>query len=177
MCMHRRPLTLPVMDAFHARKASVLAELASSERDKSRKGGVDAPIASLIESINEHEGFFTTSSCSGRISLFLEPDPAVRQSTKKKGGEWLLVSHDTVGEQEVLDAVSAYREGQKGGGLLHFRFEPFILAVECRSAQHAQQLVHCAIGAGFRESGQSATPSPASECTTTIALILDEGCP
>lgn len=38
-------------------------------------------------------------------------------------------------------------------GLLVFRFEPFILAVECRTPAAAQMLVACAVSAGFRESG------------------------
>jgi tRNA wybutosine-synthesizing protein 3 len=46
--------------------------LASDEKDKSRKGGVDAPIAALITRINSHPLFFTTSSCSGRVSIFSE---------------------------------------------------------------------------------------------------------
>lgn len=57
---------------FDARKLRVLEALASDERDKSRAGGVDAPIADLIARINLHPFFFTTSSCSGRISIFSE---------------------------------------------------------------------------------------------------------
>ena len=37
--------------------------------DQSRKGSIDAPIVDLINFINEHNDFFTTSSCSGRISV------------------------------------------------------------------------------------------------------------
>ena len=72
------------MDPFSSRKAAVLAELASAERDKSKKGGLDAPIKDLVDRINGHDSFFTTSSCSGRISLFLEPIAAQRGATKKK---------------------------------------------------------------------------------------------
>ena len=57
---------------FDARKLRVLEALASDERDKSRAGGVDAPIADLIARINLHPFFFTTSSCSGRTSIFSE---------------------------------------------------------------------------------------------------------
>jgi hypothetical protein len=38
-------------------------------------------------------------------------------------------------------------------GLLVFRYEPFILALECRTPASAQILVTCALSAGFRESG------------------------
>lgn len=38
-------------------------------------------------------------------------------------------------------------------GLLVFRYEPFILALECWTPASAQILVTCALSAGFRESG------------------------
>ena len=40
---------------------------------------------------------------------------------------------------------------------LIFRFEPFILAAECRDMATAQELVAVARQAGFRESGVTAT--------------------
>ena len=43
------------------------------------------------------------------------------------------------------------------GSKLIFRFEPFILAAECRDMGHAQKLVAVARQAGFRESGATAT--------------------
>ena len=43
------------------------------------------------------------------------------------------------------------------GSKLIFRFEPFILAAECRDMNGAQQLVAVARQAGFRESGVTAT--------------------
>lgn len=42
--------------------------------DKSRKGSVDAPIEGLIALINARGDVYTTSSCSGRISVFAEPN-------------------------------------------------------------------------------------------------------
>lgn len=104
------------MASFEARKHAVLESLASDARDKSRAGGVDAPIADLIHRINQHPFFFTTSSCSGRVSIFSEPTPksvstaddacveATANSavkTKKKGGDWVYVSHETASEDEV----------------------------------------------------------------------------
>lgn len=40
------------------------------------------------------------------------------------------------------------------GDELVFRFEPMIVAVECRDVAAAAALVAAAIGAGFRESGE-----------------------
>lgn len=99
------------MASFDDRKQAVLRGLASDERDKSRAGGVDAPIAALIDRLNWHPHFFTTSSCSGRISIFSEAGHRVDdggggategpQKTKKKGGDWVYVSHDTGVESQV----------------------------------------------------------------------------
>jgi len=102
------------MADFDDRKQAVLEGLASDVRDKSRAGGVDAPIASLIDRINRHPQYFTTSSCSGRISIFSEsaPDDSGGASTvgkktkKKKGGDWVYVSHETAAESEVRNGNS-----------------------------------------------------------------------
>ncbi|CAI7779478.1 unnamed protein product [Closterium sp. NIES-53] len=198
-------------EGFDARKAAVLAALASVERDKSLKGGLDAPIADLVAEINGHDDLFTTSSCSGRISLLLEPHDAAaaaavaggagaaaagteirggggegvaadsagaakRVKKKARGGEWLLVSHDPIDPADLVTAVFSTSTARTDAdvcnsasstitppatcasppalpGELVFRFEPLILALECRSLASAQALVSCAIRAGFRESG------------------------
>lgn len=63
-------------DVFDGHKAIVLAELAemgSAEySDKSPKGSVDAAVVDLVKDINASRDFVTTSSCSGRVSLFYE---------------------------------------------------------------------------------------------------------
>lgn len=41
-------------------------------QDFSRKGSVDEPIKDLVEFINVHNQYFTTSSCSGRILVIAE---------------------------------------------------------------------------------------------------------
>lgn len=55
---------------------------------------------------------------------------------------------------QVLKCVQEYITTMEDG-LLVFRYEPFILAVECRTPAAAQTLVQCAVSAGFRESGKS----------------------
>lgn len=40
--------------------------------------------------------FYTTSSCSGRITLFLDRRAPGGTGTQSKGGEWLLITHGTV---------------------------------------------------------------------------------
>ncbi|EDO43290.1 predicted protein [Nematostella vectensis] len=55
------------MAAFMAQKQQTL-----SQADLSKKGSIDEPIVNLVDYINGLDAFFTTSSCSGRISVFTE---------------------------------------------------------------------------------------------------------
>lgn len=55
------------MAAFNKQKESCLSQV-----DLSKKGSIDDQIIDLVKYINAQENFFTTSSCSGRISVFSE---------------------------------------------------------------------------------------------------------
>ena len=56
-----------VQENFQKQKDSSLSGI-----DNSRKGNIDAPISDLVTYINCSEDFFTTSSCSGRVSVISE---------------------------------------------------------------------------------------------------------
>lgn len=47
--------------------------------DKSRAGGVDAPIADLVASLNSWPRIFTTSSCSGELRAKSSQNTKVRE--------------------------------------------------------------------------------------------------
>ena len=96
---------------FDKKKAAILEALAvpdSSYTDLSPKGSVDAGIKDLIDRVNTLDGVVTTSSCAGRISVFLEgsklrPSQGIDDDGKAAvpggkgmGGRWLFVSHETV---------------------------------------------------------------------------------
>ena len=131
------PKLPPIPSAFAAKKATILASLAlpSSEySDLSPKGTIDEAIIPLIEKINQLEGVVTTSSCAGRVSVFLEgkkikgclshgkdvgAEQAIENSKseqigvsggKGNGGRWLFISHEPV---NVGQATAA------GGSLLN----------------------------------------------------------
>lgn len=137
-----------------------MAELESSAPDKSPKGGVDAPIIPLLDLLNSHPSFFTTSSCSGRISILLSnPDSSTQQkkNNKKKkagGGRWLYVSHEKADLETILGLLFGVLEEQDVGFEAVLRFEPMILAVDCRDLDAARHLVTVAVSSGFRESGK-----------------------
>lgn len=61
---------------FQSDKARILLKV-----DLSRKGSVDGPIRDLVEYINGKDSFYTTSSCSGRVTVFSE----VRKFVKLTG--------------------------------------------------------------------------------------------
>lgn len=74
--------------------------------DASPKGSVDAGIRDLIDEMNGLDGFVTTSSCAGRVSVFLE-------GSKKGSGEDATGGDEAQGEGDVRKLAGV---GGKGGG-------------------------------------------------------------
>ncbi|CAD6572238.1 MAG: hypothetical protein ASARMPREDX12_004034 [Alectoria sarmentosa] len=109
---------VPLPLSFTAQKNAILASLSTPEStytDLSPKGSVDAAIKPLIDRINALEGVVTTSSCAGRVTVFLEgrkqgrghgnrgdaknikgSEQAAVPGGKGMGGKWLFVSHELV---------------------------------------------------------------------------------
>ncbi|KAK4753279.1 hypothetical protein SAY87_022077 [Trapa incisa] len=143
---------------FEKRKMATMASLGCTETDKSPKGTLDAPIIPLLTEINSRPSFFTTSSCSGRISIFSQPSFAATAAAEKKkarGGTWLYISHSPADPDAIISLIfppASTRPPQPSSDLV-FRFEPLILAIECIDLNSAQFLVSTAISCGFRESG------------------------
>ncbi|KAK9267461.1 hypothetical protein L1049_009887 [Liquidambar formosana] len=139
---------------FEKRKAATLASLGSTETDKSPKGTLDTPIIPLLKTLNLHHSYFTTSSCSGRISILSQPTNSTTNK-KAKGGSWIFITHDPADPDSVLNLLfpSESPHPTTHPHDLVFRFEPLIIAVECKDLCAAQSLVSLAISCGFRESG------------------------
>ncbi|KAL0937427.1 tRNA wybutosine-synthesizing protein [Colletotrichum truncatum] len=116
----QRPLPSPPA-TFTARKHKILQQLSVPDAeytDASPKGSVDVGIRELIDELNTLDGFVTTSSCAGRVSVFLEG----RKSASKD-----VTSHvtPTAGEPQsqpqIEDAgngglTTIAGPGGKGGG-------------------------------------------------------------
>jgi len=114
-------------NGFISKKQKILSQLSLPDEqytDASPKGSVDERIRHLIDQINTHAGLVTTSSCAGRVSVYLEGPKLGRRASfsdgeaiagsgivaveagrenavassvgGKGGGEWLFVSHDPV---------------------------------------------------------------------------------
>lgn len=126
--------TMASQTSFAVLKTKILSSLAlpsSLYTDLSPKGSVDAGIRDLIANINAIEGLVTTSSCAGRISVYVEgrrknknqiDSPVQKQeevvnADARVDGEEEDVQFD--GEVEpVSTATSSTRAsaGGKGGG-------------------------------------------------------------
>ncbi|XP_021968613.1 tRNA wybutosine-synthesizing protein 3 homolog isoform X2 [Folsomia candida] len=134
--------------------------------DKSRKGSVDAKILPLVTLINSTNDLFTTSTCSGRTILFTNEsvevgvpptsssqpvDPVVKK-IRKKGCQWLFVSHDEVKVQDFLEAWNKACATVKDHDVI-FKVEASILHVQCRQLSLAKKLIHTGTESGFRNSG------------------------
>jgi tRNA wybutosine-synthesizing protein 3 len=131
------------LSSFDARKARSLAALASSAPDRSPKGGLDAPIAELVTWLNGRADVCTTSSCSGRVSLY------AHAAGRAKGGTWAYCSHARARPADVAAALAGALGGEGAAGAacaagaaagdVVLRFEPFILTAECRTREAGLQ--------------------------------------
>lgn len=104
-------------EVFKSKKKEILHQLDLPDEeysDFSPKGSLDEGIRDLVGKINAIEGLVTTSSCAGRVSVFLEgskkgsktagsrsdaeigPQPPIAKPGGKGGGRWLFVSHEPV---------------------------------------------------------------------------------
>ena len=125
-----------VPPSFATKKDAILASLSTPESaytDLSPKGSVDAAIKPLIDRINALEGVVTTSSCAGRVSIFLEgrkqskgregrgdaqdnedfgkeTEQIAVPGGKGMGGKWLYVSHEPVALSNKGEAKGALTE-------------------------------------------------------------------
>jgi len=153
------------MGPFDEQKAKYLAKLASSEKDRSKKGAVDREIVPLLDAINAQPNLYSTSSCAGRIDLFVEP-----ASGKKQEGEWLFVSHQEVKEKELLEALQSQLPtlSTRSSATLWFRMEGAILHVCCRNLDAADSFLKACKAAGWKHSGVTGTsPRIMVEATTS----------
>lgn len=110
-------------DTFPERKSKILSQLAIPDQeytDLSPKGSVDEGIREFVDEINALEGYVTTSSCAGRVAVFLDgvnkksqaadedddgddgpSSSSITAQGGKGGGQWLYVSHDPVDVSNV----------------------------------------------------------------------------
>ena len=79
---------------------SLPPEMTEVYRDKSPKGSVDEGIRELINEINSYEGLVTTSSCAGRVSIFVDGGAEMKEG--KGENEATMVGKHKVGHANDL---------------------------------------------------------------------------
>ncbi|CAF1010338.1 unnamed protein product [Rotaria sordida] len=122
--------------------------LSNDKEDLSRKHSIDDYIVNLINQINNHNDYYTSSSCSGRTIVFTS-SPIVTSSTKSDC-QWLYVTH----EQADLNAIlNCLEQRPKDIDMISIKFEAFILHVICRTLESAKILLNIALECGYRNSG------------------------
>ncbi|TPX65314.1 hypothetical protein SpCBS45565_g05250 [Spizellomyces sp. 'palustris'] len=150
------------VEAFDARKQEILAFAV----DKSPKGSIDEPVRPLLDVVNKCKDLVTTSSCSGRVAIYVDADPSTLEKVKK-GGIWLSVSHDPLLIEDSTRLWSSLfpthpeptsiefcpATPSLSDPIIYFKFEPFILHVLTRSSEAAAELLTVALQAGYANSG------------------------
>jgi tRNA wybutosine-synthesizing protein 3 len=122
--------------------------LSNDKEDLSRKHSIDDYIVNLINQINSHEDYYTSSSCSGRTIVFTST-PIVTSSTKSDC-QWLYVTHEQADLKAILDCLE---QRSKDIDMISIKFEAFILHVICRTLECAKVLLNIALECGYRNSG------------------------
>lgn len=134
------------MNKFDQAKQQTLANIYVDHLDFSPKGSIDLPVRELVWIINQHSSYYTTSSCSGRVSLSV---PLSHE--ENKGVRWLFVKHGYITLENVHSCLTD--SSLKSDNLLTIRCEPFIMHIACKSIESGQKLHQVALESGFRESG------------------------
>ena len=140
---------------FDLDKQNILART-----DKSSKGSMDEPITPLVNALNAHPNYVTTSSCSGRIVLLATDD-----SFDKTHTTWTYISHGS-----VCDSLWHHVE-QATAPKLWFRYEGAILHAKCRDLTAAKHFTNLARNCGFKRTGIiSMTDHPLIELTSSESI-------
>jgi len=170
------PLSDEILPGFAQTKEAALRAVygsGDSNFDKSPKGSIDKPIRSLVDLLNKHPRYATTSSCSGRIALF---DPNGNLDGKKStpgsgkgGGKWLIAEHRRISVDDLLKALDRVDHD----GTLIFKHEPMLLHVACASIKDASLLLRVGVDKGMlRESGITVTDKRVTVALRGHALAL-----
>lgn len=134
---------------------------ALTKKDKSKKAKIDERIKPLLDVINKHPNFYTTSSCSGRIVLLATND------FRKPYSKWLFVSHEKTSLTQLKEALKELPKET-----VWLRQEPPILHVCCRTLEEAIKLVNTARSIGFKRSGIQSLEKNAVEIVSVETLEI-----
>ena len=170
--------------SFDARKDVVLTTLSRTNySDRSPKGSVDARCYPVMEYLNGEADYVTTSSCSGRVSLWQDagehaggegaPDRDEEAEPEAEAGEEEGEAATAAASggaskkksggggwlyvshdlPEQAEVVRVFGEADLSRGVVWVKFEPYILHVQARTLEASTVLLRAGLAAGFRNSG------------------------
>jgi tRNA wybutosine-synthesizing protein 3 len=113
-----------------------------SLKDACIKDKVDEGVLPLLDQINRIQGFYTTSSCAGRIVLLEIP-----QIGDKRAACFLGIWHRTIEPKELQAAAT-----KTTTGFLWLLAQAPILHIGAETLQHADIMLKTAIACGFKNS-------------------------
>ncbi|RLE77903.1 MAG: hypothetical protein DRJ56_01355 [Thermoprotei archaeon] len=127
------------MGEWELRKRQFLRRLVR----EAEEGRVDPDVLPLLEAINSMDGYYTTSSCSGRVQVYASRLPGMKFDMVTLG-KW----HWRVTADEVREAAS-----RGGHGDVWLAALPPILHVVAKDLAKASELLRVAREVGFKHSG------------------------
>lgn len=140
------------LSLFEQQKQSTL-----NRKDLSLKGSIDEPIRALVDIINTSPYYYTTSTCSGRVTLIEKPYGKPNSKNKNK---FILSCHllDELKNlnatiRDKLDEEKNSSNDEDDDTCLWLKVEPFILHVQCLNLDKAQNLLTNVLATGCRNSG------------------------
>lgn len=109
-----------ISPSFESKKQKILKDLSVPDEkytDLSPKGSVDEGIRDLIHDINGLPGLVTTSSCAGRISIYLEGNKAAVSVKDDTGHDMNAGEDETLNDSTFVGVQKRFAAtGGKGGG-------------------------------------------------------------
>lgn len=115
-----------------------------AKKDKSSIQQIDQKIRSLCEKINKKENYFTTSSCSGRITLLQDEE-------KKLPNLFLYRTHNKITFKNFKKILQ--ETAKKSRGTILFKQEPALLVISCKNQDAQWKLFQLARNNGWKKSG------------------------
>lgn len=116
-----------------------------NKKDRSNIGFIDNKISKLCILINSNENYFTTSSCSGRITLVLDED-------KKTKNVFLYRTHEKINFEDFKKSLFELSKKLKKG-IIFFKQEPCFIVVSCKNKESQWKLFSNARNNGWKKSG------------------------
>jgi tRNA wybutosine-synthesizing protein 3 len=108
---------------------------------------IDEGILSILDLINNIEGFYTSSSCAGRIIILEIPHIG-----DKRRAKFLGIWHRPIHPEEIQTAASSATTG-----LLWLLAQAPILHIGVQTPELAESMIKTAISSGFKNSGVKST--------------------